>query len=73
MAELALVMGATMRIFGARFFGTFWKRTRDVKNRGRFALCAHGPDRASLNRPYQRARVFVYRRPRGIIYAALTS
>jgi hypothetical protein len=26
----AMVMGATMWIFGARFFGTFWQRTRDV-------------------------------------------
>ena len=28
----AMVMGATMWIVDARFFGTFWKRTRDVKN-----------------------------------------
>ena len=34
----AMVMGATMWIFGARFFGTFWQRTRDVKNRGIFVL-----------------------------------
>ena len=29
---VAMVMGATMWIFGSRFFGTFWQRTRDVKN-----------------------------------------
>ena len=34
----AMAMGATMWIFGARFFGTFWQRTRDVENRGRFVL-----------------------------------
>ena len=28
----AMVMGATTWIFGACFFGTFWPRTRDVKN-----------------------------------------
>ena len=26
----AMVMGATIWIFGARFFGTFWQRTRDA-------------------------------------------
>ena len=26
----AMVMGATMWIFGARCFGMFWQRTRDV-------------------------------------------
>ena len=34
----AMVMGATMWIFGARFFVTFWQRTKDVENRGRFVL-----------------------------------
>ena len=34
----AMVMGATMWIFGARFFGTFWQRTRDVKKCDRFVL-----------------------------------
>ena len=34
----AMVMGATMWIFGARFFGTFWQRTRDAKNRNTFVL-----------------------------------